>query len=77
MACIREIKLFTVNETTVNTSYLIVQWIPRMKCFQELSTLLMLCVHRYILAVTRPWEKTGLIYTKYTCCITARISCSI
>ena len=39
MACVCEIKLFNVNETTVNTSYLIVQWIPRMKCFQDLHTL--------------------------------------
>ena len=52
MACICEIKLFTVNETTVNTSYLIVQWIPRMKYFQELhTTLLMLCVYRYTLVM--------------------------
>ena len=48
MACLSD-KSFTVNETTVNTSYLIMQWIPRMKCFQELCTLLIFSVYRHTL----------------------------
>ena len=45
MACICEIKLLGVKKHLLaNTLSLIVQWIPRIKCFQELLILCVVCL---------------------------------